>query len=164
MARLRDTFVEESTRVQTVLKNQSMMLQGQQMENYILKEMLAARGIPFDAELQHRKQTLMMSPQKPQGASPSAFAPPQTSVFNTQLVQPTSITQPLRLTRESSFTNGGSAGASRHSPSAQHQPQHHSSSPVPDIPDFSTGKDRLISDKPGVFERDPQLGIDFILA
>lgn len=162
MARLRDTFVEESGRVQAVLKNQSMMLQDQQMENYVLKEMLAARGIPFDAELQHRKQTLMMSPHKPRGISPSTFALPQSSNFNSQVGQSSSNAQSLRSVHEPSFTNGGSAVGSRHSPGAQHQ--HHSSSPVRDMSDFSIGKDRLVSDKPGVFEQDPQLGVDFILA
>lgn len=157
VARLRDAYIIERKQVQQALEQQQMLLQDRHLENYALKEMFKARGITYDAELQNRKQQLMMSQSQNQTTNAGPMLQ-QHRNFSQLVQQPPSITfQPLT---DPGFSNGGSSVMSGHSPNAR---QSHSP-PAAQVLEYGQKPDKQIADMPGIFERDPQLGIDFILA
>ena len=134
-----------------------MMLQDQQREIMALKEMLAARGIQYEAELQTRKASLSANPQNPRGISPN-FSMPSTSPYAGLVPGPPSTSGFNSAPEQQAFTNGGGSRMG-HSPAVR---QHSDS---PEAFEHMTSKyDSPVADLPGIFEKEPQLGVDFILA
>lgn len=158
ISHLREAFVQESATIQSHLKHQQMLLKDREQENIALREILTTRGIPFEGELHNRKAAVGLRSQGTRGISPS-YSTTQPSPYTNVLAAPMSASGYSGL-REAGFTNGTGSSASGHSPIT-----HHSHSP-PDIQErgFCGTKDPPMPDVPGVFEKDPQLGIDFILA
>ena len=64
------------------------------------------------------------------------------------------------------YSNGAGSVISGHSPGSQNNPspQTHNSHSPPENQETSTYRDKGVPDMPGIFEKDPQLGVDFILA
>jgi len=165
IARLREAFVAESATVQHHFRHSEMLLREQQQENMLLREMLNSRGIAFEVELQQRKNAMGMGQaQNARALSPSYAATRTTQFFN---APPSSIPQSAMAEfHHPGYTNGTSSVVSGHSPKSQNNPSpqtHHSHSP-PENQETSGYRDKSVSDMPGIFEKDPQLGIDFILA
>lgn len=157
ISRLREAFVQESAAIQHEFEYQKTLLRDQTQENLVLREMLGARGVPFEAELQNRlgRGGMSIGPQGSRGMSP-AYSVPRASPFGNTLAAPSSAHTPdLPLP---GYGNGTSSTISGHSPMT-----HHSHSP-PDTQETVGAKSPYTPDMPGIFERDPQLGIDFILA
>ena len=161
VARLRDAFVSESATVQHHLRHSELLLRNQQQENMLLREMLNSRGVAFEVELQQRKNAMGMGQtQNVRGMSPSYAVPRTNAFFN---APPSTLSQSVMSDMQHpGYTNGTSS----HSPGSQNNPSpqtHHSYSP-PEHQEIGGYRDKSVPDMPGIFEDDPQLGIDFILA
>lgn len=149
--------MQESAAIQQEFEHQKNLLRDQTQENMVLRDMLNARGVPFESELQNRLAHAGMSigSQSSRGISP-AYSAPRASPFGNTLTAPgSSRMSELPL---SGYGNGTNSSLSGHSPAT-----HHSHSPS-DMQEMAGTKDSYTPDMPGIFERDPQLGIDFILA
>lgn len=165
IARLREAFVAESATVQNHLRHSEILLREQQQETMLLREILNSRGIAFEVELQQRKNSLGLGgPQNNRGISPS-YAVPRTTPFFTTLPPSTSQAGMSEI-HHPGYANGANSVISGHSPGSQNNPSpqtHHSHSP-PEHQETGGYRDKSVTDMPGVFEKEPQLGIDFILA
>lgn len=136
-----------------------MQIRDFEQENYTLREILTSRGIPFEGDLP-RKGGMTMGGQGSRGMSPS-YSVPQANLF-TNTVTPTPLSSSaFPFLQEPGFSNGALSSTSGHSPMGTH----HSNSPsVVEEQGPMIMSDPRMPDMPGVFEKDPQLGIDFILA
>lgn len=158
VSHLRELFAKESQTVQTLLKHKDMQIREREQENFILRDMLTSRGIPYEGELQ-RKLGGAMGGQANRSMSPS-YTMPQAHPFTN--IGPTALSSSeFSFLQEPNFGNGAPSSTSGHSPVGTH----HASSPS-EIQEQGTRMmlDPRVPDAPGVFEKDPQLGIDFILA
>lgn len=164
IARLREAFTTESATIQSHFRQSENRLREQQQENLILREILNSHGIPFEGELQQRKSGLATGAQGSRSLSP-AYSAAHASPFGPGLSAPTSSTGRSDL-HQPGYANGTGSAISGHSPLSHSNPSpgtHHSYSP-PEIREIGNTRDVLMPDMPGVFEKEPQLGIDFILA
>jgi hypothetical protein len=154
--RAKEAFVSEMNKASQQIEHQSLLLRQQQGENAILREMLLSRGIPFEQELQNRKMSLTMPIKRdPSSVSPAhrpshpgiGTGPPSSSAFS-----------PLP---DSLYTNGTPHTMSGHSPATT---MHGHSPAGPEVQEFAVKQERDgTPDMPGIFEKEPQLGIEFIL-
>lgn len=162
--------MESNTRDATI-QQQKLIIENQQRENLALREILSARGIPFENELENRKAIIAMRPKREDNSlSPPSMATMSPSTMagrpgGYQQVVPGSATAPSGYSPQN-YLNGGGMSVSGHSPGTTH----HSHSPQgPDVQEFSIKQESHgVPDMPGmmapgIFEKDPQLGIDFIL-
>lgn len=157
VTKLRETFIIEKETVLQQIAQQEMMLQDQQREIMALKEMLAARGIQYEGELQTRKASLVISPANQRGISPN-FSMPSTSPYAGVMPGPPSTSGFSSVPEQQAFGNGGGSRPG-HSPGMK---QHSNSPEVFDH--VIKQEDSPIADMPGIFEKEPQLAVDFILA
>jgi hypothetical protein len=146
-------------------------MEDQQREILAFREILASRGIPFENELENRKAVIAMRPKReePSLSPPSVSTLSPTSMGGRPLgYQQVMPGPPSTSTGYSpqTYINGGPLSASGHSPGTTH----HSHSPQgPEIQEMAPIKQEsgAIPDMPrpgrGIFEREPQLGVDFIL-
>lgn len=138
------------------LEHQRLLLRDQQSENAILRGMLLAHGIPFEHELEGRKMNMSI----PIKRDPSSVSPAHIPTHPSTNTGPASAAgfSPLP---ESVYPNGTPMSMAGHSPSTTFQGH----SPAgPEIQEFAIKQERDgTPDMPGIFEREPQLGIDFIL-
>lgn len=156
ITRLRETFIMESETVQRQVRQQELMLQDQQRENMALKEMLAARGIQYEGELQTRKASIVLSSPNQRGISPN-FSMPSTSPYAGVMPGPPSTGGYNSIHEQQAYSNGGGSRPG-HSPGIKQ----HSNSPEV-LEQVINQEDSPVADMPGIFEKDPQLGVDFIL-
>jgi len=135
-----------------------MQLRKCDQENLILRDILSSRGIQYEAEMQNRKNGMGLGPQGSRGMSPN-YPVARTSPYDNVNRAPPS-TSGYSGMHEPAYANGTVSSASGHSPIT-----HHSHSPHDHQDQGPCGiRDPLTPDVGGVFEKDPQLGVDFILA
>lgn len=164
VSRLREVFVDEQKTWQGNLEQHQIALHELQQENHLLKDMLASNGIHFEGELEARKVALGIQPNVPQapvGPNITATRPP---AFQT-VVSGSKPAPGYQIMSEQGYTNG-QKGSLSGSVSA-HSPYNHSTvaSSPPLLPEPAIKQEvEPVSDMPGVFEQDPQLGVEFILA
>jgi hypothetical protein len=162
MSRLRERYANETVMMKNTLDQHRNALAEQQTENAILKDILASRGIAFQAEFETRKAAMMISPrngsfaQSTGGSRSTSYGQISPPVMSASRRSPHSGTG-------QKYSNGGlpsTAGVSNTGGSF------HGHSPAePGIAEQAIKQEpTAISDSPGIFERDQQLGIDFILA
>lgn len=165
VSRLREAYASEITAANASLQQHKQMVQNLTDENDVLKEMLSAHGIPFEAEVGRGKaeRAAARSQHSPFTSSPTSqtqSAGPQS--YNT-ITPPTSVSNNISPPPNGSASFGISPTQQYFSePQACPAPQGESvgmldrSGPAYDGPvqAMPTG---------GVFEADPQLQIDFIL-
>ena len=138
------------------IDHQNIILQRQQAENAVLREILLARGIQFEHELESRKMNMQM----PVKRDPSSISPAHIPTHLPSVTAPSSTAGYSPLP-DSTFTNGGSRTMTGHSPATT---MHGHSPAGPEIQEFAVKQERNgTPDLPGIFEKEPQLGIDFIL-
>ncbi|KAJ4525979.1 hypothetical protein ABEF95_016646 [Exophiala dermatitidis] len=171
LSRLRETYLHEQNARHATIQQQKLIIEDQQREIIALREILASRGIAFENELENRKAVIAMRPKReePSLSPPSASNLSPTSMGGRPMgYQPVMSGPPSTATGYSpqTYINGGPVSVSGHSPGTTH----HSHSPQgPDIQEmvFIKKEPGAVADMPrpgiGIFERDPQLGIDFIL-
>ena len=133
------------------LQHQGLLLQQQQGENAILKDILLARGIPFEQELDTRKLSIAM----PTKRDPSSVSPAHIPTHPSSLIAPSSNAgfSPLP---DSTYPNGTPMTTSGYSPATT---MHGHSPAGPEIQEFQIKQERDgTPDMPGIFEKEPQLG------
>ncbi|KAK5084301.1 hypothetical protein LTR05_005377 [Lithohypha guttulata] len=147
------------------------MLRETQQENMLLREILNSRGVAFEVELQQRKNAIAMGggpSHSARGISPSYSIAHSGSPYGTA-IPPTAPPSQSGLGdfNPAGYTNGAHNIMSGHSPTAPNNSSpgttHHSHS-SPEMQEVGGSHDIAITDAPGIFEKEPQLGIDFILA
>jgi hypothetical protein len=149
LSRLREGYTSDVAQM-------NMMLREHQEENAFLKELLTSRGISFQRELEKRNATKPRS-----GTYGSGTTMPQPAMYNPMTSAPSSAgyspqsTLPDRPYVAGSISGGSVSAGTQHSyspadPGMFEQSIKHESPGVPETP--------------GVFERDPQLQVEFILA
>ena len=140
-----------------------MLLHQQQHENQVLKDILMARGIPFENDLENRKTATSMQQRRPSGSvGPSPVAPRPAAFQNViPAASPASGYHTIRgdpcMNGKSGSMTGSASGRTNHT---------HSTAPTSPLILEQAIKQEYnpISDMPGIFEKDPQLGIEFILS
>lgn len=141
------------------LEQHKMALQEQRQDNDIFRHMLANHGIPFETELANRKSQLGL----PSRRTPPAHQSPMMAKYSYQNAVPPPASSTGYGAMESAYGNGRAGSVSGTSQGAA---THHSHSPAgPDIMEQSIKQEPgIVMAMPGIFEKEPQLGIDFILA
>lgn len=163
---LRESYVNDINALRASLAQHKESLRQQTEENSILKEILRARGIAYQAELDSRRaQTAAMNAQNSAyGGSVSGSA----RSGSYQTVTPSGTTIGALTPSPRLNNNFGNGINSMISPSTGATSYQSFSPPDTGVPERSLSRETSemsgISDMPGVFEQDPQLGIDFILA
>jgi hypothetical protein len=152
--------VAEMNRASHQIEQQRLILQQQQGENAVLREILLAKGIPFEHELESRG----MSPAITIKRDPHSASPAHIPAHPGMMSAPSSVSAFSPLPEQAYSTNG--SGYMGHSPSATMVSHGHSSA-GPEVQEFGTPMIKMEREAtptlPGIFEKDPQLGIDFIL-
>lgn len=151
--------------MQDYLRQSEMIQQDQQQEIMLLREILTSRNIPFEKELKQRKASQgSIHGQLNTNMNNQYSAPPFSHMLTN--TSPSSGFTDLPQTGFSNgsrnYSSGQSPGQSGGGPSPQGY--HHHSNNSPGLDEFRPIKQEAVSDMPGIFEKDPQLGIDFILA
>ena len=165
ISNLRETYVEDINSMRNSVNQYKELLRQSQEENNLLKDILRARGIPFQAELESRRaQAVTMNAQN-SGFGSSVSGPSRNGSYQT--VTPSNGTTIGALTpsprgNQPSFNSGmGNVVSPSTGPTSYH-------SLSPSDMGFSERsikrEDSGVSEMPGVFEQNPQLGVDFILA
>ena len=161
MSRLRESYGNDTVTMRNTLDQHRSALAEMQVENEILKDILVSQGINFQAELDHRRASMAMQAQSDsliQGTAGSR-AGSYGQLSPTTLSGP-SQTPPI-LNRQ--YSNGTHSTISRPSPGLG--TFHGNTMAEPAISETVVKQDPAeISDMPGIFERDQQLGVDFILS
>ncbi|KKY24134.1 putative bzip transcription factor [Phaeomoniella chlamydospora] len=166
---LREGYASDVTRLNTTIAQHKDALRQQQEENAILKDLLQAHGISFQRELESRKAQFAVIANQNHGYPPNAGAMshgPTSHTGSFSTVTPTGTTvgalTPSPRLREGSYNNGIMNTITPTTAATSYPSQ---SPPDHSVSERSFKReDSGISQYPGVFERDPQLGIDFILA
>lgn len=164
MSRLRERYADDTARMKNTLDQYRHTLAEQQNENVLLKEILASRGIDLQAEFESRKTAMMMAQpysssfaQSATGSNPSSYGQ----------ISPTVVSSSGR-SPQSGKTHKYSNGALPYTPAmSTGGPSFHGHSPAePGISERFIKDEPVtaVANMPGIFERDQQLGIDFILA
>ncbi|KAJ9615347.1 hypothetical protein H2200_001422 [Cladophialophora chaetospira] len=166
LARLRESYVVEANNRDATIQQQKVIIDNQQRENIALREVLASRGIPFENEVENRKAMITMRPKREE----NSLTPPAMSTLSPPSVGNRSGGYGGVVRAPASTASGYSPQAylssaplsnSGHSPGTT---QYASSPAGPDIQEFSIKQEEgAVPDMPGIFEKEPQLGIDFIL-
>lgn len=162
VARLREAFAHEAAHANNMMKQNELVLHESQQEIMILRDMLASRGVPFEGELESRKTNARITGRDASSLSPTHMSPPRVVPAPYQGGIPGPSSNVAFSTHERMYPNGSTMSASGHSPGTTH----HSHSPSgPEVAEQSNmGSPEGVPDMPGIFEKDPQLGVDFILA
>jgi hypothetical protein len=160
LSRLREGYTSDVAQMNTTLEQHRVMLREQQEENAFLKEILISRGISFQSELEKRNSAKTRNP-----TYGSSTTMQQSAVYNPMASTSSSASgyspQPALLDRSygtglmGSISGGSASGGTQYSyssadPGVFEQSIKHESPGVPEIP--------------GIFETDPQLQVEFILA
>ena len=160
LSRLREGYTSDVASMNTSLEQHRIALREHQEENAFLKEILVSRGISYQKELEKRNAAKARSP--PFGSSttmaqpgvynPMASTPSSTSRYSPQ---PTLPDRSYGAGRMGSMSGGSASGGTQHnySPADPGVFEH-------GIKHESPG----VSEMPGIFETDPQLQVEFILA
>lgn len=157
--------MEQNARDATI-QQQKLILENQQRENLALKDMLSSRGIQYENELENRKAVIGMRPKREDASmtpqSMSTLSPPSVGArsLGYHSVVPGAASATTGYSPKT-FLNGAATSISGHSPGTTH----YSHSPIgPDIQEYGIKQESGgVPDLPGIFEKEPQLGIDFIL-
>ncbi|KAH8692083.1 hypothetical protein BGW36DRAFT_400182 [Talaromyces proteolyticus] len=166
-SRLRETYGVEINNSRQQLQQQHDALQQLKDENDQLKEILKSYNISFEPELERRKAALAARKGSISTTNPytASTAGSQSTGFPSQ---PTFLTTPpSSLSSPLSPRSGGERIGSRGEPPASYNYGNtgYHATPSQGSHEFSGKVDNAsaVSPYPGIFDEDPQLGIDFIL-
>ncbi|KIW65050.1 hypothetical protein PV04_07337 [Phialophora macrospora] len=166
LARLREVYLMEQNTRDSTIQQQKLIIGTQQREIQGLREILASRGIAFENELENRKAMLAMKPKREENSmTPSSMntlspqsAGNKSTGYGVMGRPPGSVTSGYS---PQTYLSSAPMSLSGHSPGTT---QYASSPQGPDIQEFSIKQEEdPTPDMPGIFEKEPQLGIDFIL-
>ena len=166
MSRLREAYGQEISAANVTMQQQKEQLHSLSAENDAMRELLAAHGIPYEAEVERRKADIISRPYQfsPISNSNSAVSQhPGMASSGSQMYTPTPPT---------TISNGRSPKTNDHAISPTNDVGQRAVPPSSSSHSHESigGMDRVgsVSNAPvhaigGIFEQDPQLQIDFIL-
>ncbi|PGH13053.1 hypothetical protein AJ79_03890 [Helicocarpus griseus UAMH5409] len=184
ISRLRECYSNDISTANTSMQQQKKALQEQKEENALLREILTAHGIPFEAELEQRKLALRSTTHPtyansfagstshshshsqthshPQSQSQS---PPQGFPAGGNFLTPTPPTTVSAVSpgTGSDYADGQHSGKMFPSYSGSHGHQNEQAGVLAESNSWGGDNSAVVDDIPGIFDKDPQLGIDFIL-
>ncbi|CRG91702.1 hypothetical protein PISL3812_08753 [Talaromyces islandicus] len=165
-SRLRETHVVELNNARQQNQQQQEEIHLLRTENDFLKQLLMAHNIPFEAELNRAKATL--AARKPSTSATEGYTAGSTtgSHSTSQPSQPVFVTTPpSSLSSPLSPPSAGEQKSRGDQYTTFPNNRYHTSPTTHGPLDFSSkvGNVDAVSPYPGIFEIDPQLGIDFIL-
>ncbi|KAK2850630.1 hypothetical protein FQN49_005479 [Arthroderma sp. PD_2] len=165
ISRLREGYTNDVNGANLSIMQHRQALEELKEENRVLREALASHGINVEAELEKRKAATHTTPQ---GSSYGG----STSVSQSQTAPDVGGMNYLG-TPETSISPGRSPGTTMSDVAQQHtagSSNPYFGSPIPQpgagsglSSDGISGESTVVSNTPGVFDVDPQLGIDFVL-
>ncbi|KAK2764494.1 hypothetical protein FQN54_009189 [Arachnomyces sp. PD_36] len=171
ISRLREGYSNDMNAAHFSLQQQREALQAQEEENNILKEILASNGIPYEAELARRKAARQAeNPGFSQAGSTSGTHSSEPRSNSALLTTPgttvSSNTSPSASGVEyvdpkhggGAYPQGGYHAAQSEQPGISEYP-----GPMTQMGQIDQVPASLGAEMPGIFEADPQLGIEFIL-
>lgn len=171
ISRLREGYSNDMTAANASLQQQREVLQAQEEENNVLKELLASNGIPYEAELARRKAARQPEKNNPsqtgstsatRSTGPQSSAPflttPGTTVSSNTSPGASAVELPDPKQAGGSYPQGGFHAAQNEQPGISEFPGYMDQDQGPVV---TTGA--MTFEMPGIFETDPQLGIEFIL-
>lgn len=167
ISRLREAYSNDISSAHASLQQHREMLQNLKEENNTLKEILRSCGIPFEAEFERRKAEY--DQHKAGGYSAESFAGGSSTTGSQsagfQSSNPGFLTTPPSTFSPSSPSGSRGEHGDANGPPFQAHAYQSSPSEQPGYLDFSSKPNttKELSPTPGIFEEDPQLGIDFIL-
>ncbi|KAJ5817320.1 hypothetical protein N7447_009553 [Penicillium robsamsonii] len=168
VSRLREAYTTEIMEANTAIHQHKEMMHWTRVENEILKEILAANGIQYEAEVERRRV------ERPFQSSPVTVAPSSTASQSAPLAHSASNHNTTPATTISSGMSPRANGMdhSEISPTigyASQQPVYHASAGEHSMSMDHSSRGPIDTMQPmpitpgGVFETDPQLQVDFIL-
>lgn len=175
ISRLREGYSNDITAANLSILQHRQALEEQQDENKKLKEILASNGINVDSELERHKSTSASHGSSYAEGTAQSHSQPQSSGFS-------GSGNYLGTTPDTTVSSGrtppdmGSALPDMSQQVAPMQPYpgsgthashyHGQSGKVDEVGFFGgeMGESAVVGEMPGIFEKDPQLGIDFVLA
>lgn len=159
LARLRETYARDTNMFNSSIEQHKIALQEQRQENDMLRHILANHGISYETDLANRKSQMGIQSR----LTPPAHTSPMSATYPFQNVAGPPASSTGYTAIESAYLNGRAGSVSGTSQGAA---THNSHSPAgPEIMEQSIKQEPgTVVSMPGIFEKDPQLGIDFILA
>ncbi|KAL1978356.1 hypothetical protein VTN31DRAFT_1215 [Thermomyces dupontii] len=162
VSRLREVYTADVTEKNRELDQQRGIITGLQDENALLKAILQDHGIPFEAELERRRfeRQIGSVPAPPPSHTAGSTTGSQSAGFHGSTMG-FSASPSSTFTPPTPLSNPPPPG-----PVPGHQQQFQSSPTPPSARSVSgQSNDRKeVGPLPGVFEEDPHLQVDFILA
>lgn len=164
ITRLREGYATDIEGANVSIMQQKQALEELRDENRMLKEILASHGINFEAELEKRGAPVQSTPQESSyggSVAPSlSQTAPDIGNMNYLGTPEASISGRSPGTTTSEMAQLPAVGSNN--------PYFESAIPVPATGNALSSSDigggsALVSSTPGVFDVDPQLGIDFVL-
>lgn len=158
---MREAYSHDIIASQTSLQQHREALQALREENEIMKEILRSHGISYEAELERRRAELLsMGPGSSFAGSSSGSAILQTSYPHVLSTPATTVS--------SGMSPGASHGDHMDLSHGNGRMYQHEFQASPcERPGFVEHSSQFngasAPEAPGIFEKDPQLGIDFIL-
>lgn len=170
MSRLREAYGQEISAANVTMQQQKEQLHSLSAENDAMRELLAASGIPYEAEVERRKADILSRPYQFSPLSNSNSASSQHPGMASSGSQMYTSTPPTTISNgRSPQTNGpaisptnevGQRAAPPCLPPSSSSHSHESIGGLDRAGSMSNGPVHAIG---GIFEQDPQLQIDFIL-
>lgn len=162
MSRLRELYASDTVAMRNTLEQYRNVLAERQTENIILSDILTSRGIPFQAEFENRKAAMMTQPRN------GSFAPSGTDsrLRSYGQLSPTVLSPSGRSAPSATPQTYGNGGLAETRDVPSNNGSFHGHSPAePGISErVIKAEQTAVSDMPGIFERNQQIGIEFILA
>lgn len=163
---MREGYNNDVSTSNSAIQQHKEALQHLKDENSVLREMLRARGIPFESELQARKAARQK--ESPLSDSSAGYS----SGIYQNFGQSSLTTPPATVTsglspQTMALDRGGTSHGGSSSGNPHYGYQSHPTSPSNMQDDLGATQSHAAVPTPalpGVFQDDPQLGIDFILA
>ncbi|WEW58604.1 hypothetical protein PRK78_004072 [Emydomyces testavorans] len=162
ISRLREGYSNDITAANMSLHQQRQNLEAQKEENRILREILMSQGFNVDAEIEQRKvaaQTAAQGNYQESSAQSQSASYPSGTNYMTPDTTVSSGRSPAAM---GSDVTDVPSSVQMYSYQG-HQSYYGSHPEVPSEMSITGGDNSVVADTPGVFDQDPQLGIDFIL-
>ncbi|OAX78446.1 hypothetical protein ACJ72_07248 [Emergomyces africanus] len=187
ISRLKECYSDDISASNISIQQQKKVLQEQKEENAMLRRILAAHGIPFEAELEQRTAALRASrsdrdahtnafddstshslSQSQPPAQVHAHAHPFSQGFigdgNYLAATPPTTVPAVTPGTGSHYADTQHNGNALSSYSGSHGLQNEQPGVLAESNAWGGGDSSTVDDMPGIFEKDPQLGVEFILS
>lgn len=157
---MRESYAQDSIIKKNTLDQHLMALGEAQTENELLKEILISHGIDYHNELNHRRNSMAAQSQPGSLGQSAGSRSGSYGQLSPPLVSQSGASPPTMPGRQ--YSNGNQISLPQQSPGIGTFQGH--ATVDPGVSETAIKREAEVPDMPGIFERDHQVGIDFILA